>query len=63
MINESDVKKCPICGRLFISNPRWMYRKNSKWYCRYNCYRQAGGDMDGRYKSTQKRRRDDENDY
>ena len=44
MINESDVKKCPICGRLFISNPNWMYRRNSKWYCRYSCYRQAGGD-------------------
>lgn len=62
MINESDVKKCPICGRLFISNPRWMYRRNSKWYCRYNCYRAGGGDN---WKDTNltKREGDNENDY
>lgn len=40
----SVVRTCPICGKTFIPTNDWAYRKGYIFYCRYNCYRQAGGD-------------------
>ena len=30
--------KCARCGKRFIVQPDHAYRKNSKLFCRYNCY-------------------------
>jgi hypothetical protein len=30
--------KCARCGKQFIVQPGHVYRKNSKIFCRYNCY-------------------------
>ena len=37
-------KECPICGKSFIPTHYWAYKKGSKYYCRYNCYKLGGGD-------------------
>ena len=46
------VKKCPICKKEFIHNPRSVYRIKTgkingnyrlRWYCGYTCWRKAGG--------------------
>ena len=45
MKGESVVHECPICGKRFIPSPAgWVYKRNGKMYCRYKCYREAGGD-------------------
>ena len=49
---NSTLRTCPTCGKNFIPSLQWAYKKNSDYYCRYNCYRQAGGDggeLDRRY--------------
>ena len=43
MLKESSMKKCPVCGKMFIATVDWVYKKETKngikFYCRYNCYR------------------------
>ena len=46
--NYSILRVCPVCGKNFIPNVQWAYKKDSTYYCRYNCYKQAGGDGGGR---------------
>lgn len=46
---NSVLRVCPICGKRFIPSIKWAYVKDHTYYCRYNCYRQAGGD-DGKYR-------------
>lgn len=48
-------KVCPICGKHFIPTHNWAYKRNDKYYCRYNCYRQAGGDNSKNYRTNIKR--------
>lgn len=43
-IGQTVVKTCPVCGKHFIPCFEWAYKKNNVYYCRYSCYRQAGGD-------------------
>ena len=38
------LRACPVCSKNFIPTNEWAYRIGSKFYCRYNCYKQAGGD-------------------
>lgn len=47
-------KICPICSKSFIPTHYWAYKKGSKFYCRYTCYRLAGGDND-KYRTNVKR--------
>ena len=45
-------RTCPICGKNFIPTHDWAYKLDREYYCRYNCYKQAGGDgnkIDRRY--------------
>lgn len=37
--NEQMKKKCPICGTKFIANSQYVYKRNDKYFCRYNCMR------------------------
>ena len=47
MATLESLKKCPICGKMFVPTFYWCYKihKNNRmnYYCRYNCYRNAGG--------------------
>ena len=41
-------KECPICKREFIYNEMSIYKiitrtGITRWYCRYKCWRKAGG--------------------
>ena len=47
-------RTCPICGKSFIPTYHWRYKKNGKYYCRYNCYKAAGGD-NKKYRTNVKR--------
>ena len=38
------LKTCAVCGKNFVPTHNWAYKKGHKYYCRYNCYKQAGGD-------------------
>lgn len=38
------VRVCPICGKNFVPTTNWAYKRIGKFYCRYNCYKEAGGD-------------------
>ena len=42
--NKVNTKVCPVCGKVFNATVNWAYRKDSKWYCCYTHYVQAGGD-------------------
>ena len=44
----SVLRTCPVCGKKFIPNVQWAYKRSNAYYCRYNCYRQAGGDGGGK---------------
>lgn len=46
---------CPVCGKSFIPTYQWSYKKNYKYYCRYNCYKKAGGDNSKNYRTNIKR--------
>jgi hypothetical protein len=52
--NNFTSKVCPICGKSFIPTYSWAYKKDYKFYCRYNCYKLAGGD-DKKYRTNIKR--------
>lgn len=45
---QTVVKSCPICNKRFIPSLSWAYKKDHQYYCRYNCYKQAGGDSGGK---------------
>ena len=49
------IKTCPTCGKNFIPTHDWAYKKKYEYYCRYNCYQQAGGDNGG-YKNYVRQR-------
>lgn len=42
--SNSVIRVCPICGKNFIPSNEWAYKKSHVYYCRYNCYKKAGGD-------------------
>ena len=42
-----EEKKCAKCGKLFISAPYHIYKKNSKWYCSWTCYNHRLDQEDG----------------
>lgn len=48
------VKECPVCGKRFVPTHYWAYKKGCVYYCRYNCYRQAGGDRHEKYRANAK---------
>jgi hypothetical protein len=54
-IGATVVKICPICSKHFIPSVHWMYKLGKNYYCRYNCYQQAGGDNGG-YKNYVRKR-------
>ena len=35
--NFSKKKTCDECGTEFLCTPDWVYRKGSKFYCKYSC--------------------------
>jgi hypothetical protein len=41
---EIGIKICPICNKRFIPSLQWAYKKDKVFFCRYNCYREGGGD-------------------
>lgn len=47
-------KVCPICGKAFVPTHNWVYKRKGKYYCRYNCYKKAGGDAH-KYRTNVKR--------
>ena len=47
-IEQTVVKTCRVCGKRFIPTHEWAYKNNHEFYCRYSCYRQAGGDSGGK---------------
>ena len=41
---EKGIEECPVCGKRFIPSVQWAYKLGRYYYCRYNCYKQGGGD-------------------
>lgn len=35
---QNPEKRCAKCGKLFISAPYHVFKKNGKWYCTWTCY-------------------------
>ena len=51
---QTVVKTCPVCGKHFIPTIGWVYRLGPKFYCRYTCYSEAGGDKHKKYRTNGK---------